>query len=260
MNRQRKQKLQQGAWTVFGLCFAPVLLGCAICLLFFPPTWAVCWLLGRPQFWQRLVGIRLALWKEYWYLRGALRPRQFSSPTLALQKAALTGDVFTAKTLLERGADVNAGPFYGIPLLVRVATGGDTAMVAQLLDAGANIEAAYPVLRYTALRQAAFNDHTDSIVCLLERGANHAALDVYRQDALTIACCQRRDGVVRALLQQFAREETLPLSVHISLRTAKAKGYREIVQMLLEAGVKNTSDTETEQPTQRRRKTVNAQR
>ncbi len=260
MSRHIKQKIQQGAGVILALIFAPVLLGCAICLLFFPPTWAVFWLLGRPQFWQRLIGIRLALWKEYWYLRGALRPRQFSAPTLALQKAALTGDVFTAKTLIERGADVNAGPFYGIPLLVRVAATGDTPMVQQLLAAGANVEATSPVVHYTALIQAAFEGHADTAAYLLANGANHAALDVFRQDALTIACYSRHDGVVRALLQQFAREETLPLSVHISLRTAKAKGYGEIVQMLLEAGVKNISDTETEQPTQRTRKTVNAQR
>lgn len=235
-----KQRQKQGARQILALVFAPALMGCAICLLFFPPTWAALWLCGRPQFWLRLVEIRIKLWREYWYLRGALRPRQFSAPTLALQKAAMSGDVFTTKTLIGRGADVNAGPYYGIPLLVRVAENGDTPMIQQLLEAGANVEARSPVVHYTALIQAAFEGHADTAAYLLARGANHAALDVFRQDALTIACHSRHDGVVRALLQQFAREEVLPITVHTSLRTAKSKGYTEIVQMLLEAGARET--------------------
>ena len=216
------------------ICFAPFLLGLAICLLFFPPTWFVLWLLSKPEFQETYLRIKIITWEECWHIRGAVSPRRFSDAELALQKAVACGDFHTADVLLRRGANVNASPFYGIPLLIVASEDGDTLMVQRLLEAGTQINARYPILRYTALIQAARHGHADAASYLLERGADITGQDVYGRDALLWAVWERYDATVRVLLQRMFQEATLPFNCHLALKIARQQGYGEIVEMLQE--------------------------
>jgi uncharacterized protein len=96
----------------------------------------------------------------------------------ALMLAALRGNEDWVRRLLERGAQVNRP---GWTPLHYAATGSATALVALLLDKGADIEAASPN-GTTPLMMAARYGNQESAVLLLSRGAkarstNHAGLN-----------------------------------------------------------------------------------
>ena len=231
------QKLWSGLRIVLALCFAPIIMGVGICLLFFPPTWVILWFVANPKHQDSWLKFKIAVWEEWWHIRGLIAPQNISAQTRGLYSAHPWGDAATVKLLLERGADPNANCFYGTPLLVQAAEGGHTLIVKTLLEAGANSDARTPVLRYTALIQAARGGFEDTVSCLLEHGADCRAMDVYGNEALMAATIAQKSGAVRVLLEHCRQEPALPPVCRLALALADKQGNEEISKMLREAGV-----------------------
>ncbi len=81
-----------------------------------------------------------------------------------LMYAAARGRTEMVLFLLERGADINAVSNNGETALVRAA--GETATVRALLEKGADVELAAPLVR------ASYAGYLDTVKVLLEKGAN----------------------------------------------------------------------------------------
>lgn len=129
----------------------------------------------------------------------AVRARHQGARSQALVKAVQDGDLATATRLLREGADPNAhlvytnsvrGPvdawrwlvrdreifWHDAPILCEAAGDGapnDAAMVAALLDAGAQIDARDDI-GWTALFHAATSDRRKIVRLLLARGADRS--------------------------------------------------------------------------------------
>lgn len=230
------QRLWSALRITLALCFMPLLMGAAICLLFFSPTWVLLWLISRPKHRAAWLRFKVAVWEEWWHIRGAYLPQKVSAQTRGLYAAIQSGDAGTVELLLERGADPNACLFYGIPLLIQAADCGHTRIVKTLLEAGAKIDAKAPILNYTALIQAARGGYEDTVRCLLEHGADIRVQDIYGHEPLIAATVANNSGVVHVLLEYYKQEPALPSVCRLALTFANKQGCREISAMLQEAG------------------------
>jgi len=94
-------------------------------------------------------------------------PRGGSTPLLF---AARSGDVDSARLLLEAGADPNDALADGLPALTLAAYSGHAAVAAVLLDGGASPDAA--AIGFTALHAAVLRSDLALVRALLARGAN----------------------------------------------------------------------------------------
>lgn len=94
-----------------------------------------------------------------------------NAATLALWRAAETGEIDEIKAVLKRVADINARNEHGVTALMRAAQHGQAEVVRLLLAQGADAN----VIRndkFTALSLAAFFGHTDVVRILMEHGAD----------------------------------------------------------------------------------------
>jgi uncharacterized protein len=121
-----------------------------------------------------------------------------------IHEAAMRGDTPRVQQLLDKGTDVNAKDVANQTALIYAASLGHTETVVLLLNRGANINATGDVVGWTALLCAAQAGHTECVKVLLEHGAN---LD------------QRNRAI-----------STLPS--HNALEWAREKGYPEIVELI----------------------------
>ena len=115
----------------------------------------------------------------------------------ALMMAALKGDLAGAQMLLERGAQVNQA---GWSALHYAATGPETKLVKLLIDRGAAIDAGSPN-GTTPLMMAAQYGSEDSVVLLLERGADARRRNQRDLGAVDFARLSGREPVVKRLEQ-----------------------------------------------------------
>lgn len=130
---------------------------------------------------------------------------------LRLLFASGAGDEQTMEAALKAGADVNTSvEGLGMPI-VAAAMSGNYRAVQLLLDRGANVNAKDSE-GYTALVNAALKNDRDIVQLLLSKGA-----DVKAPSYLTI---------------RGKKVHMTPLMI------AKAKGYQDIVKLLMEAGAK----------------------
>lgn len=123
------------------------------------------------------------------------------------------------------------------PPLVEAAQTGDVALLNQLLDAGANLNAGNDV-GYTPLHVAAKRGHEAVAVSLLEAGANPNAEDSDGKTPLhwAASCNASRDYEGKS-----APSWLLPCD--------EARGFEDIVKLLLDAGVDpNARDGNGETP------------
>ena len=117
-------------------------------------------------------------------------------------KAAENGHYELLKKLIQYKADVNCRNAASSPLIMILAEGGHTELVKLVLDVGADVNLANNN-GFAALYQAAFFNHATTVQLLIERGAN---------------------------LNAATKEKLLtPLMI------AAAKGYKRIVEVLLDA-------------------------
>lgn len=121
-------------------------------------------------------------------------------------QAAERGDVAQLRTLLERGADVNAGqPGSGITALMGAAAGGHLEAVRLLLEEGADVNAHSGEVGSTALMEAIESGHLEVVKVLLNGGADVNAKEEYGATALKIARAKRRTEIAAYLKAHGAR-------------------------------------------------------
>jgi len=94
--------------------------------------------------------------------------------TVALWRAAESGDVEALAALLPRVANINARNEHGVTALMRAAQDGHVEMVRALLEHGADANIKRHD-KFTALALAAFFGHTEVVRVLMEHGADAKA-------------------------------------------------------------------------------------
>jgi ankyrin repeat protein len=91
-----------------------------------------------------------------------------------LYEAARKGDAAEVKSLLDKGADVNAKFRYGATALFKAAERGNTEVVKVLIERGADVNVKDTFYGATALSWALQKGHTDVILAILSKSAEEA--------------------------------------------------------------------------------------
>ena len=130
-----------------------------------------------------------------------------------LCEAASKGNIEEIKSLLARGADVNAAydSFWkadGLTALREAAEKGHTETVRWLLEHSANVNAV-DENNGVALHGAAVEGHTETVQCLLEHGANVDAANGFNMTALMLAAWNGKTEAVRCLLEHGANRNII---------------------------------------------------
>ena len=157
--------------------------------------------------------------------------------TTALHWAARHDDLVTAKVLLAAKANPNAENRYGVTPLSLACINGNGAMIALLLEAGADSSKALPGGE-TPLMTAARTGKIDAVQALLARGVDvNAKVPQGGQTALMWAAAEGHTAVVEALLTAGADFRVALDSGFTPLLFAVRAGHTEIARALLKAGV-----------------------
>jgi ankyrin repeat protein len=127
-----------------------------------------------------------------------------------LVEAARRGDLPEVKSLLAKGADVNA----------KIKVGGRLNIPKEATT--------------TALKAASFGGHREVVEELLDNGADVNAKDYKGYTALMAACAFNRPEVVQLLLDKGADVNAMASGNRTAF--SEANGIREIQEMLIEAG------------------------
>ena len=142
---------------------------------------------------------------------------QSDAATLALWRAAETGDLVELESLLPR-ADVNACNEHGVTALMRAAQNGHIKIVRALLQNGADANMKRND-KFTALALAAFFGHTEVVRTLMEFGADSQAATRHDTSPQMWANARTFNAVVKSLQKQAAaRPEPVSLRLPASVR------------------------------------------
>jgi len=158
--------------------------------------------------------------------------------------AAMQGDRDAARSLLQKGADVNAAQSDGMTALHWAVLKSDAEMAKMLLYAGANVKAATRLGGYTPLLMASRNGDVAMIETLLGGGADPNSATTNGTTALMLAAASGNADAVKVLLdhkadinaRESARGET-------ALVFAAANGRADVIRVLTARGadVKGTT-------------------
>ncbi len=132
-----------------------------------------------------------------------------------LWDAATNGDLATVKQIVEAGADVNAATQYGNTALSYASNRGHMEIVRYLLDKGATINTKDKFYDASPISWALYSKHFEVVALLLERGADEVGM------VLSEAIEQNLPALVDAAL---ASKMLKPEHVASALAKAKAKG------------------------------------
>lgn len=159
-----------------------------------------------------------------------------------LISAVKEGNLDKVDALLAAGADIDTSLGHFTPLHL-ASDLGNSAIVAKLLQAGANINAV-TVRGFTPLHVACSKGYVAIVAQLLEGGANINApvLDpsssfVNGASPLHVACQCGKEATVAQLLEAGANKEARTSRDLTPLHVASRFGYSAIVEQLLSAGV-----------------------
>jgi ankyrin repeat protein len=158
------------------------------------------------------------------------------SPLLA---ALYRGHRDVVTLLLERGATVT---------LHEAAALGETARVAEFLDADSSLINSYSHDGWTPLHLAAFFGHLEAVTALLARGApvNARSRNGLANQPLHAALAEgSRPEVVRLLLEAGAPVNATQHGGYTPLHEAAQNGYTDLARLLLERGADVTPRTES---------------
>lgn len=152
-----------------------------------------------------------------------------------LAAAALVGNDFIVRDLLDRGVPAQPGSdFFGYAL-TNAAKRGDELMVRLLLDHGSDINDT----RHgdcSALMAAATAGHEGVTRLLLDSRPEINTSDRSYRDAVLRAAHCGYGGLVRLLLERDTHEDLLDLEYEI-LRSAATSGHEDLVRMMQQRGV-----------------------
>ena len=151
--------------------------------------------------------------------------------------AAMKGDLVTLRVLIGRGADVNAAQGDGMTALHWAAERGDSAMIAVLLRAKANVGAVTRIGAYTPLHIAAKTGNPAVVRALLDSGSDARALTSTGATALHFAAAAGNGASVEALIASGADVNARePEWGQTPLVFAAAKDRADAIRILLKAG------------------------
>ena len=144
--------------------------------------------------------------------------------------AAKKGDAAAVKSLLAKGADVNAKTRYNQTPLMFAAERGHLEIVKILIEAGADVNATDTFYKFfTPLYGAASKGHAEVVKLLLEKGARS------KEQALAFGAQEGHASVVKVALEVGGLAQGTLDSALDSVDEAKNK---EIAEMLKKAGAK----------------------
>jgi ankyrin repeat protein len=122
----------------------------------------------------------------------------------SLIEAAMQGDTETVRALLKSGADVNAAPGDGMTALHWAAQRGDVDLATMLLYAGANVKATTRLGAYTPLLMAASTGDAAVIAVLIDAGADPNGANANGTTPLMMAAASGKAGAVNLLIDRGA--------------------------------------------------------
>lgn len=150
-------------------------------------------------------------------------------------EATLSGHSAVVKQLLEKGANINAhGGHYGYALQAATFV-GDVAVVRDLLARGANVNAQGGYFG-NALQAAVYRDYSEMIPELLDRGADINAQGGYFGNALQAATMSGDEMVGGLLLDRGANINAEGGYYGSALQGAARIGNASLVRVLLDRG------------------------
>lgn len=155
-----------------------------------------------------------------------------------LIQAAKRGDTATVKSLLDKGADVNAkSNKSGATALIFAAELGHFKIAETLLARGADVNIKDNKFGGTALLVAAMYGHINIVEALLTKGADVNAKSNDGWTALMTAAQRGHSDIVEALLNKEADVNIHEkIGGHTLLMVATAAGHADIVAALLAKG------------------------
>jgi hypothetical protein len=141
--------------------------------------------------------------------------------------AARKSNVEAVKTLLAKGADVNAKTEYGATPLFFACDRGNVEIVKLLLDAGADVNITDRFYKSTPVIWAVMKDHGAIAKLLLEKGART------KETVMFSAVNQGKKNVVKSVLELGG---FTPENLSAYLAAAEKNSHPEIAEMLKNAG------------------------
>ncbi|MDX2034360.1 MAG: ankyrin repeat domain-containing protein [Blastocatellia bacterium] len=152
-----------------------------------------------------------------------------------LLAAARKGNAEAIKSLLAKGADINAKSPYGATPLFFACDRGNAEVVKLLLDAGAEVNVRDTFYKSTPLTWAIQRDHGDVVKLLIEKSPQ------LKESATAQSVMQGQAKTAVVLLEMGGFK---PESLSMWLSMAEKNGAAEIVEALKKAGAKPKPKTE----------------
>jgi ankyrin repeat protein len=158
-----------------------------------------------------------------------------------LIEAVTRGDLVAIKTVLDKGANVNAKDVEGSTALMVAANEGQVQIVRLLLKKGADVNATSPYVAgggWTAVKAAACAGNSEVVRLLINKGSDVNAKDDEGMTALIHAAKGEAGdlGIVKMLLEKGAEVNTKDQYGRTALMHAAAAGNLEAIKLLISRG------------------------
>ncbi len=144
-----------------------------------------------------------------------------------LYEAVRKGDATAVKSLLDKGADVNAKFRYGATALFKAAERGHTEIVKLLLERGADVNVKDTFYNATPMTWALDKGHVEVVGVLLDKGVGSV------DDVLMTGAGK---GDIKLVSLALAKGGAKPESLSTALAVAEKGKHTEVVESLKKAG------------------------
>ncbi|XP_070189192.1 transient receptor potential cation channel subfamily A member 1 homolog isoform X2 [Littorina saxatilis] len=175
------------------------------------------------------------------------RPRKHYMYPLHL--AAMSGDIRIARLLVENSARIDVVNDEQATALHKAAGLNHVEVVKFLVDRGARINRRDKD-NYTPLLLAATYGHVETVELLVQKGADYTAVDKYDKTVIYLAAEENKLAVLEKLLSYPQLKRLINVTDQYDstpLHIASQQGYLDVVKLLLENGADIDSKNEEEQ-------------